>query len=101
MSDSATWYAMQTRARLIVSKAVQLGLMPKVRTLTCTDCGRPATGYDHRDYRKPLDVEPVCHGCNVYRGSALPVEEADVDNLIAWRKQWVSDRNGKRSKVAA
>jgi hypothetical protein len=101
MSDSATWHAMQTRARSIVSKAVQLGLMPKVRSLSCTDCGQPATGYDHRDYRKPLDVEPVCHGCNVYRGSALPVEDADVDNLIAWRKQWVSNRKRRPAAEAA
>lgn len=41
----------------------------------CVDCGDPATGYDHRDYRKPLEVDPVCNPCNRRRGVALPYKE--------------------------
>lgn len=37
----------------------------------CADCGGQATCYDHRDYRKPLDVTPVCSRCNIRRGSAV------------------------------
>ncbi len=55
-----------------VSMAVKHGYIPKPSTLTCLDCGQPAQVYDHRDYNKPLDVEPVCHACNVKRGPALP-----------------------------
>lgn len=39
----------------------------------CADCGERATCYDHRDYRKPLDVVAVCKGCNNRRGPGLPV----------------------------
>ncbi|MFA5633142.1 MAG: hypothetical protein WC997_16665 [Porticoccaceae bacterium] len=33
-----------------------------------------ATDYDHRDYRKPLSVEPVCRRCNLSRGYAIPAD---------------------------
>jgi len=39
-------------------------------SIECVDCGAPATCYDHRDYSKPLDVEPVCWKCNAQRGPA-------------------------------
>lgn len=38
----------------------------------CTDCGERTTCYDHRDYRKPLEVAAVCKGCNNKRGPGLP-----------------------------
>ena len=47
------------------------GLIPPLTGRLCVDCGAPATRYDHRDYGKPLDVEPVCHGCNIRRGPAI------------------------------
>lgn len=50
---------------------VKMGRMPKVTTLLCVDCGKPAKCYDHRDYLKPLDVEPVCISCNKLRGAAM------------------------------
>lgn len=52
--------------------AVRNGYLKDPTTLTCLDCGAPAQVYDHRDYNKPLDVEPVCHACNVKRGPAIP-----------------------------
>lgn len=49
------------------------GLLPRLDGSThCTDCGKPATCYDHRDYLKPDEVEPVCRACNKIRGPALP-----------------------------
>ena len=36
------------------------------------DCGAPARHYDHRDYNKPLEIEPVCVRCNLLRGHAIP-----------------------------
>lgn len=54
-----------------VAKAKQEGgLSPP--TGMCTDCDQPAAMYDHRDYNRPLDVDPVCKGCNVRRKSAIP-----------------------------
>lgn len=55
-----------------VQKAVSRGDLPAVQTQTCVDCGAPATDYDHRDYNKPLDVEPVCRPCNGVRGPGIP-----------------------------
>jgi hypothetical protein len=59
-------------ATAMVNAAVLVGLLPRVRggNIACTDCGKPATEYDHRDYGKPLDVQPVCHSCNIKRGPA-------------------------------
>jgi hypothetical protein len=59
------------KACALVSKAVRKGLLPRVSTLRCTDCGKPADVYDHRDYNFPLKVEPVCRSCNSMRGSAV------------------------------
>lgn len=37
----------------------------------CADCGKKAECYDHRDYSKPIDVEPVCIACNKRRGAGF------------------------------
>jgi len=42
--------------------------------MKCEDCGRDAECYDHRDYNKPLDVEPVCRQCNSIRGAGIPMK---------------------------
>lgn len=55
-----------------VLKAIKDGYLPRLSGLSCVDCGAPAKAYDHRDYNRPLDVEPVCHACNVKRGPAIP-----------------------------
>jgi hypothetical protein len=52
-------------------RAVKAGEIPPARLYACVDCGKPATRYDHRDYSKPLDVQPVCAGCNSRRGPAI------------------------------
>lgn len=56
----------------VVLKAVSVGLLPLAKSLKCADCGNPAECYDHRDYNRPLDVEPVCIACNLKRGPAKP-----------------------------
>lgn len=56
-----------------VARAVRRGELPKVNTLRCVDCGGQAREYDHRDYNKPLEVEPVCNLCNRQRGPAIPL----------------------------
>lgn len=55
-------------ASVMVMRAVKAGKLKPVRGQKCTDCGKPARAYDHRDYRKPLVVEPVCASCNALRG---------------------------------
>lgn len=59
-------------ARRAVAHAVARGQLPRIETQKCTDCGEQAQAYDHRDYGKPLDVQPVCDSCNARRGAAMP-----------------------------
>ncbi len=58
------------KAHYAVARAIKLGKLPKAKTCICVDCGVPATMYEHRDYSKPLDVQPVCWRCNSRRGVA-------------------------------
>ena len=56
----------------IVALAVNSGILPKLDgSINCVDCGKIATDYEHRDYMKPLEVDPVCRKCNIRRGRAL------------------------------
>lgn len=54
-----------------VAAAVALGLLRPAKERLCVDCLRMAEVYEHRDYHYPLEVEPVCHRCNMRRGPAL------------------------------
>jgi hypothetical protein len=56
-----------------VNRAIRAGDIPKPTDLNCADCGGPARDYDHRDYNKPLEVDPVCRSCNKLRGPAIHV----------------------------
>jgi hypothetical protein len=58
------------KAKAVVYVAVRAGRLPRAIELFCIDCDGPAQVYDHRDYSKPLDVEPVCRSCNAKRGPA-------------------------------
>jgi hypothetical protein len=62
------------RAAQIVRRAVVDGSLPSLKEINvlCVDCkGKRAVHYEHRDYGKPLEVDPVCQGCNLRRGPAL------------------------------
>lgn len=62
----------QAHCHATVSSAVRRGILPDLRadSIACVDCGSRATVYEHRDYSRPLDVEPVCVSCNRRRGTA-------------------------------
>ena len=65
------WRQQQRAAISAVSNAKYSGRLPYLTgAINCVDCAEPATKYDHRDYSRPLDVEPVCNACNIRRGSA-------------------------------
>lgn len=56
-------------AHKYVTIAIYNGDLPKLDgSVMCSDCDRPAQEYDHRDYLRPLDVDPVCMSCNAARG---------------------------------
>ena len=58
------------RARARLGAAVKSGKISPAHTKMCVDCGYQAQVHDHRDYTKPLEVDPVCKSCNGYRGMA-------------------------------
>ncbi len=59
------------KAHSMVASAIKRGVLPKLDgSIACVDCGRRAHEYDHRDYGRPLEVEPVCRCCNKARGTA-------------------------------
>ncbi len=58
--------------------AALCGLLPALDgTVCCVDCGQVAMVYDHRDYWKPLEAEPVCHRCNTRRGPGQTLPPAE------------------------
>ena len=71
-------YEVKTKAMSAVAAAVRDRVLPNLRIdiTPCTDCGTRADRYDHRDYNKPLDVQPVCRACNRKRGPAARLEAA-------------------------
>ena len=81
MITKGEWLKLQIQAGSKARYAVKKGYIPHItKTTKCIDCGDPAYGYDHRDYHKPLSVEPVCRRCNSKRGKALPEYKEDILN---------------------
>lgn len=67
-SPEREWRAFAHRA---VKKAIRLGFLPALDgSQRCVDCGGIATQYEHRDYSRVIDVEPICCGCNLRRPRA-------------------------------
>lgn len=80
--DACIEARMRRRTRLAngahskVRTAVLNGKLPALTgSILCVDCGAPAKQYDHRSYKKPLDVAPVCIPCNRKRGPAIEVRQ--------------------------
>ncbi len=63
-------------AHQAVAKAIRHGLLAPITERVCADCGGPAIHYDHRDYNRPLEVDPTCRKCNYKRGPAVHVVKA-------------------------
>lgn len=60
----------QRAAASWVARAIRAGVLMPARMLRCIDCGNWAHGWEHRDYDKPLEVDPTCTSCNFKRGPA-------------------------------
>lgn len=60
------------QAQFITRRAIAKGVVPHPSEFPCADCGAPAYCYDHRDYRRPLWLTPLCNSCNGRRPMALP-----------------------------
>ena len=80
------------KAIVAVNKAIKEGLLEPPSKYICLDCGGKAEVYDHRNYHKPLNVEPVCRSCNSFRGPATPYKRnKQIDHKIP-------DSYGKKSR---
>lgn len=69
------------RASRQVATAIAAGRLPRPNQLKCADCPAPAIEYEHRDYNKPLQVDPICRRCNLLRGPAIPLA-GSVERLL-------------------
>lgn len=69
--NAERWW--QQRSHSLVQQAIKRGLLPDLKSgdYACADCGDVAHEYDHRDYGRPFDVDPVCRRCNKRRGTAI------------------------------
>lgn len=89
---------------LYVSIAKRAGKLPLLDgSIKCVDCGGIARHYEHRDYTRPLEVEPVCPSCNYKRGPARNsgFEEKCQERFAEW--QAVADairETEKRNRAA-
>lgn len=80
--DKEEYEKLRIKAGGLTSYAIKKGEIPKLDgKIKCTDCGKPATCYDHRNYYKPLEVEPVCKSCNNKHGAAYPFPDNWGKNL--------------------
>lgn len=80
--------ATKAQALAMVADAKRLGLLPELDgAIACVDCGNVATEYDHRDYKYPLFVQPVCRTCNNRRGPAAYLTLVAPDAFKAPRKR--------------
>lgn len=74
LAKSTERYELVSAAHGAVAKAIRDRRLKAPIFCRCADCGKQAKEYDHRDYRKPLDVAPVCLHCNRKRGPGQPYE---------------------------
>src|SRR5436190_23131036 len=68
------WCRLREKAGAAVYRAVRLGNLQNLKTsvVPCVDCGKKASVYHHENYKKPLEVEPLCISCNILRGTNAP-----------------------------
>lgn len=76
------WLSGRLMAAAMLLRAIQRKQLARPDQFTCSDCDKQAFCYDHRDYGRPLDVDPVCRSCNTRRGSAKPINQLIVSALL-------------------
>jgi hypothetical protein len=82
--------SMRQRAGTLVQMACNHGFLPLLNqpNIKCVDCGKvQAEVWEHRDYSRPLDVKPVCKGCNNRAGHAKHLTSAV--EYLPWRPEYI------------
>ena len=87
LREVGEYYARQSSALRKLWRAVRAGKIENCRGKPCVDCGQPATVHEHRDYREPLVVEPVCAGCNARRPRTADFPELQYKGESTPRKR--------------
>ena len=75
-------WKVKDRAGSLVLQARKKKLLAPPTNFECKDCGAPAVEYDHRDYTLPLEVDPVCHSCNMKRGPTALFSQGSVQHFF-------------------
>lgn len=80
----------RNRAYRQVFMARLSGRLPElsVEHIPCVECGSRAQHWDHRDYTKPLDVQPLCRSCNYKAGPGYmsPEQIAEASRRFRWER---------------
>lgn len=89
-------------AHRYVSVAIYNGDLPRLDgSIPCEDCGAPAAEYDHRDYKKPMEVSPVCRACNAARGPGLHRDPSEsAPKPLTLRKRFDRGLRGSTPEAA-
>lgn len=83
------------KAASVVHDMISRGKVPPPGKHLCVDCGAVAEHYDHRDYSKPKDIEPVCRSCNFDRGPAVISGFTRRKLPKGWRANLAASHKGK------
>jgi hypothetical protein len=79
----------------LVTKEIKAGRLAPAKEFCCVDCGKPAQVYEHRDYNKPLAIEPTCRSCNTKRGPAIPKTMTFSEFVASVRKRFPFAKEGQ------
>ena len=92
----------KSRAAAAIAGAIKHGVLPKVTTLLCLDCGRKAEHYHHflgYDPEHYLDVQALCRQCHAQRPEHIrKPKKGEVHHyLFPWktgtREGWLKKTN--------
>jgi len=82
----------------IVRSCISDGWLVRASALICVDCGKQARDYDHRDYERPLDIDPVCRRCNQKRGPAKQYQAFHAEYFEYLRAKMARDEASRQSR---
>lgn len=74
-----------------VGYAIKKGIIQRASCFECVRCGKQAKEYDHRDYAKPMDIQPMCRSCNKRMPAGLmPANILEINEAYREREKKMS-----------
>ena len=74
----------------VVQMSKYKNLLESASKKKCVDCGNNANHWEHRNYSRPLLIEPVCQSCNIKRGKT---EELFICKTCGGTSNWSGNGN--------